>query len=147
MDDMPLTPDALIRSWFEELWNQGREETIDRLMAPAALVHGLPTRDGGPIQGPEAFKPFFHAFHGAFPDLRVTVVRTVTEGDVVVAHCHTTGTHLDHHLGTPATGKTVDFWGMCIARVRDGKLVEGWNCFDFLTFYQQLGLLPSLPAA
>jgi hypothetical protein len=26
-----------------------------------------------------------------------------------------------------------------IFRVRDGKLVEGWNVFDFLTMYQQMG--------
>jgi hypothetical protein len=34
---------------------------------------------------------------------------------------------------------------MCIARTRDDKLVEGWNCFDFLACYQQLGLIPALP--
>jgi hypothetical protein len=23
----------------------------------------------------------------------------------------------------------------------DGRSVDGWNCFDFLTLYQQLGLV------
>jgi predicted SnoaL-like aldol condensation-catalyzing enzyme len=123
---MSPTPDALIRQWFEELWNQGKEDTIDRLMAPETVVHGLPTPDGQPLRGPEAFKPFFHAFRGAFPDLRVTVVRTVAQGDTVAAHCHTTGTHLAH--------------------TRGDKLIEGWNCFDFLALYQQLGVLPQMPA-
>jgi hypothetical protein len=35
---------------------------------------------------------------------------------------------------------------MCIARVAGGQIVEAWNSFDFLGFYQQLGLLPQLPA-
>jgi len=39
----------------------------------------------------------------------------------------------------------MEFWGMCIARVRNGQIVEGWNSFDFLALYQQLGLLPQLP--
>jgi hypothetical protein len=26
-----------------------------------------------------------------------------------------------------------------MGRVRDGQLVEGWNCIDFLTMYQQMG--------
>jgi predicted ester cyclase len=42
-------------------------------------------------------------------------------------------------LGGDATGRPVDFYGMVIARVRDGKMVEGWNVFDFLTMYQQIG--------
>jgi steroid delta-isomerase-like uncharacterized protein len=143
---MSPTPEALIRQWFEELWNQGKEDTIDRLMTPETVVHGLPTPDGKPIRGPGAFKPFFHAFRGAFPDLRVTVVRTVAQGDTVAAHCHTTGTHLSHTLGIDATGKQVDFWGMCIVRTRGDKVIEGWNCFDFLALYQQLGVLPQMPA-
>ena len=90
---MTITPDALIRQWFEQLWNQGNEATIDALMSPDALIHGLPSPDGQAIRGAAGFKPLFHAFHTAFPDLRVEVVRTITEGDLVVAHCHTTGTH------------------------------------------------------
>jgi len=35
---------------------------------------------------------------------------------------------------------------MAITRVRDGKLVEGWNVFDFLTMYQQIGWISNPPA-
>jgi len=31
------------------------------------------------------------------------------------------------------------FSGVPIAKYVDSKLVEGWNGFDFLTMYQQLG--------
>jgi predicted ester cyclase len=44
-----------------------------------------------------------------------------------------------------ATGKRVDFYGMTMVRVRNGKIVEAWNNFDFLSFYQQIGMLPQLP--
>ena len=33
---------------------------------------------------------------------------------------------------------------MVMARVRDGKIVEGWNAFDFMSMYQQVGMLPVL---
>ena len=46
-------------------------------------------------------------------------------------------------MGKP-TGKATEFWGMCIIRVRDGQIVEGWNNFDFLSLYQQLSMLPQL---
>ena len=35
--------------------------------------------------------------------------------------------------------------GVCIARVSDGRLVEGWNVFDFLTMYQQIGWVDTPP--
>jgi hypothetical protein len=30
-------------------------------------------------------------------------------------------------------------------RIGNDQIVEGWNCFDFLTLYQQIGVLPQLP--
>ncbi len=140
---MASTPDAIMRTWFEEVWNQGKEETIDRLFAPNGVVHGLGP-GGAPIRGPQAFRPFYHQFHKAFPDIRVNVVRTVTEGEFVAVHCHVTGTHLGDDLGAPASRNKVDFWGVCIARVSGGLVVEAWNSFDFLTCYQQAGMLPQL---
>jgi steroid delta-isomerase-like uncharacterized protein len=139
---MLASPDAVVRTWFEEVWNQGREETIDRLLARDGVAHGLP--GGDVMRGPEAFKPFFRNFRGAVPDIHIEVVQTVTEGDRVAVHCRVKGTHRGPLLGIPATGKPADFSGIVILRIRDGQIVEAWNHFDFLGFYQQLGLLPQL---
>ena len=139
---MPNTPDAVVRTWFEDLWNQGKEDTIHRLFAADGLAHGLA---GGPLRGPDAYAPFYARFREAFPDVRVDVVQTITEGELVAAHCHVTGTHRGNSMGL-ATSKPVDFWGMTMLRVRDGKILEAWNNFDFLSFYQQIDMLPQLPA-
>lgn len=32
---------ALVRRWFEELWNKGRAEAIDQMFAPDGIAHGL----------------------------------------------------------------------------------------------------------
>lgn len=141
-----MTPDAVVREWFREVWDEGREEAIDRLMAPDARVHGLSPQG---IQGPEAFKPYFRTMRAALGDLEVKVVQTVVEGDRVAAHCHVIARHVGDALGGAATNRPVDFYGITIARVRDGRIVEGWNCFDFLSMYQQLGWVgnPPLPPA
>lgn len=130
-----MNPDALIRAWFHEVWDLGDESAIDRLMAPDGAVDGL----GTPIRGPEEFKPYFRTMRNALGDLEVKVLRTVVQGDLVAAHCHVVARHVGDALGGPPTGKPVEFFGMTIVRVAGGKLVEGWNCFDFLTMYQQLG--------
>ena len=56
------------------------------------------------------------------------------------------GRHTGDTLGGKATDKPVDFTGVTIARVENGNIVEGWNNFDFLTMYQQLGWV-ALPVA
>lgn len=139
-----LQPDAVMRTWFEEVWNQGREDSIDKLFSATATAHGLP---GGPTQGPGAFRAVFKLFRGAFPDLHIDVEKTVVEGDFVTVMCRVTGTHTGPTLGFPPTGRHIDFNGMVLARVTNGQFQEGWNCFDFLTMYQQLGIVPPAPGA
>jgi predicted ester cyclase len=143
---MSQTPDGLARQWFDEVWNKGDESAIDRLMAADGLVHGL-----GPdaIRGPEQFKPFYRMFKNGLGGIRIDVERTVVEGDTCAVLCHVVAKHVGDTLGGPATQRDVDFWGMTMVRVREGKLIEGWNTFDFLTMYQQLGWIanPAAPAS
>ncbi len=62
----------------------------------------------------------------------------MTQGDVVAVLCHITANHAGDAFG-PATLRDVDFWGTTFIRVMDGRIIEGWNTFDFLTMYQQMG--------
>ncbi len=141
---MSLQPAELLRTWFDEVWCKGQEAAIDRLMAEEAVAHGLP---GGDMNGAAGFRQVFKAFRGAFPDIHIAVDHTITQGDMVSTHCRVTGTHTGEGLGIKPTGKRVDFEGMTIARVVDGQIREGWNCYDFLTMYQQLGVVPAAPGA
>ena len=139
---MVETPVTVVRRWFKEVWDEGSEEAIDNLMAPYGVAYGLP---GGPIQGPQAFKPLFRMFREALGDLSIEVVRTICDGDTVAAHCHVTGRHSGSAFGGAPTGQPIDFWGISIVRVEDGKIVEGWNCFDMLSMYQQIGWVANPP--
>ena len=132
---------ALIRRWFQEVWSEGREASIDALMDPGCLVHGL----GQEMRGPESFKAFHSAYRNAFPDVRLNIDDIVAQGDIVAARWSGTGTHRGNGLKVPATGRQVQLSGMTFARVQNGKLVEGWNVFDQMGMYLQLGVV-SLPA-
>jgi steroid delta-isomerase-like uncharacterized protein len=133
---MPAHTDTIIHRWFEEVWNRGREDAIDEMMSEDTVTHGLEAE----IRGPAAFKPFYRKFRAAFPDMRITVEDVLVDGDMIAARCSVTGTHTGPGLPVPAGGKPANFTGMCIARVKDGKLIEGWNNFDFLSLYRQIGL-------
>lgn len=132
---------ALLRRWFGEVWNEGRAEAIDELFAAEGVAHGLADATGAELRGPAHFREFHQGFRTAFPDLRVTVEDMVAEGDKVAGRCAVRGAHRADTLGFPATDREVAFEGMCIVRIRDGQIVEAWNNFDFLSMYQQLGVM------
>ena len=132
--------DTILHRWFEEVWNQRREATIDELMADNYVSHGLPGPDGQEVQGREAFKPFFRHYIQAFPDLRITVEDALVDGDRIAVRLSVTGTHTGPGVVAGPTNKPASFTGMCFARIENGKIAEAWNTFDFLSMYKQLGM-------
>jgi len=135
---MSLTPESVVREWFDRVWNNLDESAIDRLMSPDGIVHGL---GPAPLRGPAQFKPFYQTLKSALGGIRVDIERVVVQGDTCAVLCHVVARHVGDSLGAPATDRPVDFYGMTMARVQNGKLVEGWNSFDFLTMYQQIGMI------
>ena len=136
------SPSAILCSWFERVWNKADESGIDDLYAATAVAHGLPSH---PLPGPEGFKPFYRTFRSAFPNLHIDITHCLFEGDLAVVRCRVTGTNTGEFLGAPPTNRSVDFTGMTMARVAGGRVVEGWNSYDFMTMYQQLGVAPPQP--
>ena len=132
---------ALMQRWFEEVWNKGRSDAVVEMFATDGIAHGLSDDAGSPLRGPEAFKEFHAKFRGAFPDIVVRVEDMVAEGDKVAARCSVRGKHSGDSLGFAATNMPVEFTGISIVRIRNGKIVEGWNNFDFMKMNQQLGVI------
>lgn len=131
---------ALMRRWFEEVWNNGRASAIDELFAEDGLAYGLADEQGGAIKGPPEFKLFHGKFRGAFPDISVVVEDILADGDKLAARISVRGRHTGDHLGVAASQAAVDFTGMVMVRIKDGKIVEAWNNIDFLTMSQQIGI-------
>lgn len=125
---MPNKNSTLTYRWMQEVWNNGREEAIDEMMAADAEVHGI---DDIKEKGTSAFKQFFRNFKEQFPKLHVEVEEVISQDDFETSRCIVSATN--------ASGQNVTFSGMTFVKIKDGKITEGWNNFDFLTMYQQLG--------
>src|SRR4051812_41484376 len=131
---------ALVRRWFNEVWNDGRSETIDELLEEKAVMHGL-GQQSVEVRGPDNFKNFHNTMRGAFPDVHVTLEETIDAGDKVVARFHVAATHKGDDLGIKATHKPIEFSGISIAKLENGKIVEGWNSWDQLGMLYQIGAI------
>ena len=132
---------ALARRWFEEVWNKGRADAISEMLAEDAVVHGLTDDTANPLRGPAGFLPFHAQFREAFPNIEVIIEDQIAEGDRVATRCSVRGKHEGDSLGFGATQAAVEFTGIAITRIKDGKFVEAWNNFDFMKMYQQLGTI------
>ena len=132
---------ALVRRWFDEVWNKGRAEAIEEMFDEYGIAHGLSDDPSNPIRGPKNFKPFHTTFREAFPNMVIVIEDMIAEGDKVAARCSVRGSHEGDFLGRAATQSPVAFTGIAIVRIDNGKIVEAWNNFDFMTLHKQVGLL------
>ena len=132
---------TLLHKWFEEVWNQGSEKAIEELFAVDGIAHGLNDAEGNPVRGVEGFKVLHRAFLSAYPDMKITVEDTVCEGDKIAARCTVKATHTGEGLGVLPSDQPVEFTGLTIVKVKDGKIAEAWNEFDFMKMYSQVGAL------
>jgi steroid delta-isomerase-like uncharacterized protein len=132
---------ALIRRWFEEVWNNGRMAAIDEMASPDVVGHGQAQHDT--VIGREQFRTFAGEFRRAFPDLKVKIDHIVEQGDKVAARWTATMTHQGEFLGFAPTGKKATITGTSIQRFSDGKIVEGWDNWDQLGLLVQIGAVPA----
>ena len=128
---------ALVRRFYEEVWDRGNVEFAQEVFADDYLRHDLRPTAAAP--GPDGQRQIAAAFRAAFPDLRWHVDLLLAEGDLVVGRWTASGTNTGPWAGMAATGRHVTFSGVNIFRIRDGKVVEIWNHRDDLGLAQQLG--------
>src|SRR5580693_6632601 len=91
---------ALMRRWFQEVWNEGRVQTIFDLLAPNSVAIGQ-GKPGEEIRGPGEFAAFYNRIHGAFPDMKITIEDAFGEGNKVVVRWSSVMIHSGNDLGIP----------------------------------------------
>jgi len=127
---------------FIQVWGSGDLDIIDELAAPSLTVQ-YPILSHV-IRGGKTFKKVLHGFRSAFPDAELHVEEEIAEGDKVVIRWNFSGTHQGSLLGIPATGRKVQWTGITIYHLVDGKIMAERGEEDFLGLLRQLGLV-SLP--
>ena len=96
----------------------------------------------------EQNKEFDIMLLNAFPDLKITILDMIAEGDKVACMPNVTGTHTGGpYMGIPPTGKKMDLKHTRIVKIVDNKIVEFKGTSDSLNGLQQLGVLPTMAEA
>jgi steroid delta-isomerase-like uncharacterized protein len=129
---------ALVRRYFEEIWDKGNLEVIDELFTTDFVRHG-PTAIEGEVRGQEGFESFVSSYRTGLPDLRVSIEDLIAEGDRVVTRWTARGTHQGELMGTAPTGNPATVTGILVDRISGGKIEEEWVDYDTLHLMQQIG--------
>jgi predicted ester cyclase len=116
---------AVVRREQEELWNHtGELDAAEQLFAADQA---------------QAARHQAADFRRGFPDVVSTIEDLIAEGDKVVARWRSRATHRGEHMGTPPSGKEVEFTGISIYRIEEGKIAQSWNIEDQLGLMRQIG--------
>lgn len=122
----------VLRRWFDRVWHDEDYDAIDEMFAPDITDEGLMSKmqlDKGDM------KELVMAVRSLIDNPRVTILSTLEQGEyasaVISVECE------DH-----ATSKTFTYTGQTTIRVRDGVIIESYNHYDFVAFFEALGRFP-----
>jgi len=129
---------AIVLRFLQEVWGEGNLNMVDELVAQGH-VHHLTRRD---VHGPDGVKNLVSWFRGFLPDVRIGVRDLLAEGDRVVVYFTFSGTDTGGgYRDNPPSGNPVEYDGIDIFRVRDGRIVERWGIVDTITMLRQIGAI------
>jgi steroid delta-isomerase-like uncharacterized protein len=131
---------ALVRRYYDEVFNRRKPELVDQLAVADYVEHDPFPGQGDGIRD---LRARVQLILDAMNPLQFTVEDTVAEGDRVVVRWTQSATQTGPFLGLPPTGRTANFAGIDIHRLRDGRLAEHWHVVDLYGLLQQLGAIPA----
>jgi predicted ester cyclase len=121
MSDSASKNKALMRRVYEEMWNRADPAAAAELFA-----------------SPDGVERFVNQFLLSFPDLQLTVEGMLAEGDQVAVQFSAQATHSGEWLGFAATGRTIHYTGLTLARIGGDKIIGHQTWWDKAGLIEQI---------
>jgi steroid delta-isomerase-like uncharacterized protein len=131
----------VIRRSVDAFWNTGNVEIMPQIYHADYQGHDPSGMHAGDLA---QFTATAKAVFAAFSDVKVVIHDLLVDGDKVTKRWTATSTHTGEFMGIPASGNQVEFTGINIYRIADGKIIEAWSNSDTLTFMQGIGAVPKM---
>jgi len=139
----------LARRYFEDA--PFHPEICDEIFAPTFLFHTIQRASITPQvveSNPKSERSANEWLRSVWSsDWYMTVDEVIAEGDRVMVRWTFFGTQQGEYYGLPPTNKPVNYSGINIFRIAEGKIAEIWDISDRLWLWQQLGVLPEIKEA
>ena len=130
---------AIVRRFVDEIFIQGRKDSVDELLADDFVAHTWPSTTGDPKAD---LKAAIDRVGQGLADPSFTIDDLIAEDDQVAARLTTAATQVGPFMGIPPSGKRYTIQEIHWFRLRDGKVVEHWHQMDQMGMMKQLGAMP-----
>lgn len=135
------TNKAIVRRFYEEVFNQRKIDLIDELLHEP-FINNEPT----PVAARDraSMKQFILTITAAFPNHHHQILDLIAEGDKVVMRCVLTGNHqgvFPGFLENVPTQRSICQQQIHILRLQDNQIAEHWVVRDDLAMLMQLGII------
>ena len=127
---------ALVRRFYDVMWNAWDESAVPDVLAPDVDFRGS---IGLRTRGHTGVVEYMRLIRDAFPDFHNRIDDLVAEDEKVVARLTFTGTHLGPLLEHAATGRKVTYAGAAFFEIANGKIRHVWVLGDALSLMRQIG--------
>jgi predicted ester cyclase len=121
MSDVAHKNKALMSRIYEEMWNGGNTALAKELFAQ-----------------PEGVERFIREFLISFPDLQHAIEGMIAEGDWVAVRFSSRGTHSGQWMEFTATGISIYYTGITLARISGDKIIEHHTWWDKAGLIEQV---------
>ncbi len=128
----------LVRRYIEEVVNTGDVGRLAEFIAPNYVEVYRNVRY--PI-GIDGAKKHVLGGRATYPDIHVKIELQIAEGDWVVSQITARGTHKGTWLGMKPTGKVLEFTGVNIDKIMDGRIVEHGGAANLLEPFLEAGAI------
>ena len=128
----------LVRRYYEEIVSEVR---IDDLPSFISSDYVEVYRSQRHASGLEGAKRHILGVHETYRGLRIVVEHQIAEGDWVVSQITARGTHVGSWMGMKPTGRAVEFTGVNVDKVIDGRIVEHGGAANMLEPLLEIGAI------
>jgi steroid delta-isomerase-like uncharacterized protein len=129
----------IARRFVDEVFVQGRAETVDEIVSPEFQSHSWPSTGDGRNDVKQAIKRVSQGL----ADIAFEIEDMVAENDKVAVRVTASARQVGEFMRIPPSGKSYKIGEIHIFRIADGQIAEHWDQIDTLGLMQQLGAQPA----
>ncbi|MBU2866362.1 ester cyclase [Pacificibacter marinus] len=127
-----MTGVEILQAWYERVWEQGDLDAVAEYFDVDAMANGLMTDLAAEL---EDFQTIVPAVLRLIRNVKITITHSMEDGDKAWALVDIKAQNAENMSPVVCSGQVM-------IKTKNNKIIEAYNHFDFMSFFEQLGFLP-----